>query len=83
MQSRVPAKRHRNDAHVVGAFLDTLSPAEPDLYGKAAASLDRDKDQLQQAQRKQIERLRYQARLAEPRYNQTDPDNLLEISLIF
>ena len=65
------------DAHVVGAFLDALSPTELDLYGKAVAALRQDEEQLQQTQRQQIERLRYQARLAERQYNQTDPDNRL------
>src|SRR5208283_112864 len=65
------------DAFVVGAFLDALSPAELDLYGKAVAALRQDEEQLQRAQRQQIERLRYQAHLAERQYNQTDPDNRL------
>jgi DNA invertase Pin-like site-specific DNA recombinase len=65
------------DAYVVRSFLDALSAAELDLYGKAVAALHRDSEQVQQAQRQQIERLRYQAQLAERQYNQTDPDNRL------
>ena len=65
------------DAHVVQAFLDALSPVELDLYAQAVAALHRDEEHVQQAQRQQIERLRYQARLAERQYNQTDPDNRL------
>src|SRR5215468_7090288 len=65
------------DAHVVQAFLDALSPAELDLYGQAVAALRREREQVLQAQRQQIERLRYQAHLAERQYNQTDPDNRL------
>jgi DNA-binding CsgD family transcriptional regulator len=65
------------DAHVVRAFLDALSPVELDLYSKAVAALHRDAEQVQQARRQQIERLRYQARLAERQYNQADPDNRL------
>src|SRR4051794_20963577 len=65
------------DAHVAGAFLDALSPAELHLYGKAAAAPRQDQEQVCQAQRQQIERLRYQARLAERQYNQADPDNRL------
>ena len=65
------------DAHVVQAFLDALSPAELDLYGQAVAALSREREQVLQAQRQQIERLRYQAHLAERQYNQTDPDNRL------
>src|SRR5262249_2344699 len=52
-------------------------PAELDLYGQAMAALRREADQVQQAQRQQIDRLRYQARLAERQYNQADPDNRL------
>jgi hypothetical protein len=65
------------DAHVVQAFLDALSPAELDLYGQAVAALRREADQVLQAQRQQIDRLRYQAHLAERQYNQADPDNRL------
>jgi DNA invertase Pin-like site-specific DNA recombinase len=65
------------DAHVVAAFLQALSPVELDLYGKAAAALRQDEERVRQAQQQQIERLRYQARLAERQYNQTDPDNRL------
>ena len=38
---------------------------------------DRTTEQVRQAQQQQIERLRYQARLAERQYNQADPDNRL------
>jgi hypothetical protein len=65
------------DAHVVQTFLDALSPAELDLYGQAVAARRREGDQVLQAQRQQIDRLRYQARLAERQYNQSDPDNRL------
>jgi DNA invertase Pin-like site-specific DNA recombinase len=65
------------DAHVVQAFLDALSPAELDLYGQAVAAFSREREQVLRAQRQQIERLRYQAHLAERQYNQTDPDNRL------
>jgi hypothetical protein len=41
------------------------------------AALRQDEEQVRQAQEQQIERLRYQAHLAERQYNQTDPDNRL------
>jgi hypothetical protein len=41
------------------------------------ASLCQDDEQLQRARAQQLERLRYQARLAERQYNQADPDNRL------
>jgi DNA invertase Pin-like site-specific DNA recombinase len=65
------------DMHVVQAFLDALSPVELNLYSKAVASLRQDEEHVQQTQQQQIERLRYQARLAERQYNQADPDNRL------
>jgi DNA invertase Pin-like site-specific DNA recombinase len=65
------------DAQVVAAFLQALSPVQLDLYGKAVAALRQDEEQVRQAQQQQIERLRYQARLVERQYHQTDPDNRL------
>jgi DNA invertase Pin-like site-specific DNA recombinase len=65
------------DAHVVGAFLEALTAAELDVYERTLAELGREHDAVTQAQRQHLERLRYQARLAERQYNQTDPDNRL------
>jgi DNA invertase Pin-like site-specific DNA recombinase len=65
------------DAHVVTAFLQVLSPVELDLYDRAVAALCQEEAQVWQAQQQQVERLRYQARLAERQYQQTDPDNRL------
>ncbi len=65
------------DACVVQAFFDALSPAELDLYGKAVAALRQDDEQVRQSQQQQLERLRYQARLAERQFNLADPDNRL------
>ena len=65
------------DAYVVGAFLDALSPVKLDLYHRAIAALQQDHERVMQAQRQQLQRLRYQARLAEQQFNQTDPDNRL------
>lgn len=68
------------DAHVVAAFLQALSPVELDLYSKAVAALRHDDEQMRQAQQQQLERLHYQARLAERQYHQADPDNRLVAS---
>jgi DNA invertase Pin-like site-specific DNA recombinase len=65
------------DTYVVGVFLDALSPVELDLYDKAVAALQQDDERVQQAQQQQLQRLRYQARLAERQFNQADPDNRL------
>jgi DNA invertase Pin-like site-specific DNA recombinase len=65
------------DAHVVAAFLEALTPAELDVYDRAMAAVDRERDQLDAARGQHLERLRYQARLAERQYNRADPDNRL------
>jgi DNA invertase Pin-like site-specific DNA recombinase len=65
------------DVHVVHAFFDALSPAELDLFDKAVAALQEEAEQVLQARRQQLERLAYQAHLAERQFNQADPDNRL------
>jgi len=65
------------DAHVVAAFLEALMPAELDVYDQAVAALGRERDQLNETRGQHLERLRYQARLAERQYNRADPDNRL------
>ena len=65
------------EAHVVQAYLEALVPAELDLYTRVLAARQQQVTQVQQAQRQQLERLRYQARLAERQYHQVDPDNRL------
>jgi DNA invertase Pin-like site-specific DNA recombinase len=65
------------DTHVVAAFLEALTPVQLNLYEQAAASLQQDDERLQRAQQQQLQRLRYQAQLAERQFNQSDPDNRL------
>jgi DNA invertase Pin-like site-specific DNA recombinase len=65
------------DAHVVAAFLEALAPVKLDLYERAVAALQQDDECVRQAQQQQLQRLRYQARLAERQFNQADPDNRL------
>jgi DNA invertase Pin-like site-specific DNA recombinase len=65
------------DAYVLGAFFDALAPAELDLYSKAMTALGQEDEQLRLAQQQQLQRLRFQARLAERQFTQTDPDNRL------
>src|SRR5262249_36529071 len=65
------------DRHVVAAFLDALSPVKLDLYDQAVAALGEDDERLRRAQQQQLDRLRYQARLAERQFNHADPDNRL------
>ncbi len=65
------------DDRVVAAFFEALSPAEIDLYAETIEAKRRVHEATFQAHQKQIERLRYQARLAERQFNQVDPDNRL------
>jgi DNA invertase Pin-like site-specific DNA recombinase len=65
------------DDWVVELFLAALAPAELDVYTKALTTFGQQEEQVQRARQQQIERLRYQARLAERQFNQADPDNRL------
>jgi DNA invertase Pin-like site-specific DNA recombinase len=65
------------DTQVVEAFLAVLSPVKLDLYERAVAALQQDDERVQRAQQQQLQRLRYQAQLAERQFHQADPDNRL------
>ena len=65
------------DDFVVRSFFRALSPAELDLYDEAAAAIRAEAEAVDRARREQIERLRYQARLAERQFTRTDPENRL------
>jgi DNA invertase Pin-like site-specific DNA recombinase len=65
------------DDNVVQAFFAALSPLELDAYRRALAAQQETDQALDAARRQQIERLRYQATLAERQFNQVDPDNRL------
>jgi hypothetical protein len=65
------------DVRVVEAFFAVLSPAECDLYAQAMASCRQADEATRRAQAQQMERLRYQAALAERQFMQVDPDNRL------
>jgi DNA invertase Pin-like site-specific DNA recombinase len=65
------------DDAVVSAFFAALSPMELDLYEQAQAATDREHEHARHAHEQQLERLRYQARLAERQYQKSDPDNRL------
>lgn len=65
------------DDFVVRSFFAALSPAELDLYDEAAAAIHHEAEAVDRARREQIERLRYQARLAERQFTRTDPENRL------
>ncbi len=65
------------DDHVVRRFFEALAPAELDVYDRVRASLSEEQEQIGRARRQQLDRLRYQARLAEHQYQKADPDNRL------
>jgi hypothetical protein len=65
------------DDHVVQMFFAALAPAELDAYARAVADFAQEEEKVRRARQQQIERLRYQAQLAERQFNQADPDNRL------
>jgi len=65
------------DDFVVKSFLEALSPLELDVYAQALAATDREQEQVRRGHQQQLERLGYQARLAERQYQKADPDNRL------
>jgi DNA invertase Pin-like site-specific DNA recombinase len=65
------------DQAVIQAFFDALSPVELDVYAHATTAHQQSLDQARQAREQQIERLRYQATLAQRQFNRVDPDNRL------
>jgi hypothetical protein len=65
------------DQAVVAAFFQALSPVELDVYAQAMSAHKQSLAQADHARWQQIERLRYQAALAQRQYNQVDPDNRL------
>jgi DNA invertase Pin-like site-specific DNA recombinase len=65
------------DDFVVQAFFAALAPAELDLYDQAAAAIRHEAETVDRAQREQIDRLRYAARLAERQFTRADPENRL------
>jgi DNA invertase Pin-like site-specific DNA recombinase len=65
------------DAAIVEAFFEALSPLELDAYERARQAQQKTAEGTAHAHTQQIERLRYQARLAERQYRQVDPENRL------
>jgi DNA invertase Pin-like site-specific DNA recombinase len=65
------------DRCVVGLFMAAFSAIELDLHAKVLAETRRRHTQMLGAAHQQLQRLRYQASLAERQYRQTDPENRL------
>jgi Recombinase zinc beta ribbon domain len=80
-QYRVPVCQHipadSVDACVVEAFFQALAPIELDVYARAVATHQQTVDQVAHAQSQHLERLRYEATLAERQFLRVDPDNRL------
>jgi hypothetical protein len=65
------------DLRVVEAFFQALSPVELDVYARAVADQQATDDQVDHAHQHHLERLRYEAALAERQFSRVDPDNRL------
>jgi len=67
----------RLDDQVVAWFFEALSIVEIDAASLALREMDAEHDQVLEAKRQLVERMQYQARLAERQFNKSDPDNRL------
>ncbi len=65
------------DDQVVCWFFEAISVAEIDASARVLAEGDRARDRVLAARRQEVERLRYQARLADRQFQRSDPDNRL------
>jgi DNA invertase Pin-like site-specific DNA recombinase len=72
---RIPADRI--DDQAVEWFFEALSAAQIDAADGALHQVDREQETVLTAHRQQVERWRYQARLAERQFLKSDPDNRL------
>src|SRR5215203_5093712 len=65
------------DARVVAAFFAAVGPAELESWERARDARRQTEEALDRAGAQQVERLRYQALLAERQFTRVDPDNRL------
>ena len=65
------------DACVVEAFFLALSPVELDVYARAVAAQKEAVERIHRAHSQQLQRLRYEAVLAQRQFVRVDPDNRL------
>ena len=68
------------DACVVAAFFAAISADELQVWIQAQDARRQAEEALERAEAQQVERLRYQALLAERQFNRVDPDNRLVAS---
>jgi len=72
---RIPADAV--DEAVVEAFFAALAPVELDAYARAVAREQTRDERIDHAQQQHLERLRYEADLAQRQFARVDPDNRL------
>ena len=65
------------DDQVVKWFFEALSVADIDAASQALRDVDGERDQVLRGKHQQVDRLRYQAHLAERQFHKSDPDNRL------
>jgi DNA invertase Pin-like site-specific DNA recombinase len=65
------------DAQVVAAFFEVMSPVELDALKRAMAAQKENLSLIDTAHEHQLQRLRYEAQLAERQFRRVDPDNRL------
>jgi DNA invertase Pin-like site-specific DNA recombinase len=65
------------DQHVVESFFQALSPVELDVYAAAVTAQEATFQQIEHAHQHHLERLSYEAALAQRQFNRVDPDNRL------
>jgi hypothetical protein len=68
------------DDTVVAWFFEALSVAEIDLAAAALQAADTEHDEVVASHQQQVERLRYEAQLAQRQFMKSDPDNRLVTS---
>jgi DNA invertase Pin-like site-specific DNA recombinase len=83
---RVPVCQHipgdAVDPSIVEAFFQALSPIELDVYSRAVAAKQETANRVSHAHHQHLERLRYEATLAERQFLRVDPDNRLVASAL-
>jgi hypothetical protein len=65
------------DQQVVESFFQALSPVELDVYAAAVTAQEATFQQIEHAHQQHLERLSYEAALAQRQFNRVDPDNRL------
>ena len=65
------------DGWVVGQFFAAFAGAELDLYALALQQAEQEQKQVAKAHRQQLQRLHYEAELAERQFRRADPENRL------